>query len=599
MDIRRKKRFKQNIFNKLFLISSLTIIVTVIILIVTITNYYSDVIIQKEVNINTRTMERVEDYFSTKEADINRAKQDFYTNGNVIDDVNFALQNGYEKYLEYRLDKYSESRTSIPNNIDTYFNAYLGQDSDINAIRMRSLENPSIEYMFIYNWLRWNRSMIEYPIDSSSFLSGEIPAINPESQTNDQKYKNTITKKMVINNPVTLKRLGEITIYYSTDRLDKIVKKHDRILASFFLMDADGKIIYSVNKAHIPLEIIKQIKPETNETKLKWNKDHFYINTIANKGDYTYISVIPDRGWQKLTIVRWTMWVVIIFFIIASILFSYSFTHNYSRRINKIVAIIRQVEKGNLDARIPISKREDELSKIAININSMLDELNSYIEEFYMLNLKQQQAELKALQAQIDPHFLFNTLEAIRMVAVMEGSKTSSKMIFHLSKLFRYSLEEKDTVPLYTELEYVKQYLKLMQFKYPNRLQVHFDISGDVEQIPVQKLILQPIIENYFVHGFKKARSDNELIIRAVHHRDKIEISVEDNGRGMMEDELAKLVHHINRKEGDEMRSIGLRNINQRLKLKYGESYGLTLQSTNDKGMMVTLLIPAREIYHV
>lgn len=78
-------------------------------------------------------------------------------------------------------------------------------------------------------------------------------------------------------------------------------------------MDADGKIIYSVNKAHIPLEIIKQIKPETNETKLKWNKDHFYINTIANKGDYTYISVIPDRGWQKLTIVRWTMWVVIIF----------------------------------------------------------------------------------------------------------------------------------------------------------------------------------------------------------------------------------------------------------------------------------------------
>ena len=600
MGLRRKGRFTQKIFNKLFLASSITIILTIIVLIVTITNYYSEVIIQKEVNVNTRTMERVEDYFSAKDADINRSKRDFYVKGEVIDDMSFALQNGYAKYLEYRLDKFSEGKSFVPNNIDTYFNAYFGQDSDINAISLRSLETPSVEYLLIFQNLRWNKSIIDSPRHLGSlYLSEEIPNLGGDGIPRGRQLRDTFTKQIVVNNPVTLKKIGEITIFYSTNRLDKMVKKRDGVPASFFIMDAEGKIIYSVNKGDVPLDMIKQIKPETNEKKIKWQNDHFYISTIANQGDYTYVSVIPDRGWQKLTIVRGTMWGVIIFFIIISILISYSFTRNYSRRINKIVSIIRQVENGNLDARIPESKHEDELSRIAVNINSMLDELNNNIEQFYLLNLKQQQAELKALQAQIDPHFLFNTLEAIRMVAVVEGSKTSSKMIFHLSKLFRYSLESKDTVPLYTEIEYVNQYLKLMQFKFPNKLQVDIHIPSEVEQTPVQKLILQPIIENYFVHGFRKDRSENELQIRATQLGETLEITVEDNGKGITEEDLAMIVQHLNCEDGDEMDSIGLRNIHQRLKLKFGNAFGISVKSIKDKGTIVTLSIPVRGTSHV
>ncbi|MFB3160995.1 sensor histidine kinase [Neobacillus sp. 179-J 1A1 HS] len=600
MDIRRKGRFTQNIFNKLFLTSSLTIIATVIILIVTITNYYSDIIIQKEININTRTMERVEDYLSAKDTDIDRAKRDLYVNGDMIDDISFALNNGYEEYLKYRLDKFSESQSFVPSNIDTYLNAYFGQDPDINAVGIRSFENPSIEYLHIYHNLKWNKSVVISSSSlESSLLSRGIPNLSGDGLPKGRKLTNTITKKMIINNPFLLEKIGEITIFYSTDRLDKIVKKHDESPASFFLIDGEGSVVYSCNNGDVPLELIDQIKPETNEIKMDWQDRGFYINTIANKGDYTYVSVIPDKGWQKLTIIRGTMWIAIIFFIIISILITYSFTRNYSRRIHNIVSIIRQVEKGNLDARIPKSKHEDELSKIAVNINSMLDELNNYIEQFYLLTLKQQEAELKALQAQIDPHFLFNTLEAIRMVAVVEGSKTSSKMIFHLSKLFRYSLESINTVPLYTEIEYVNQYLKLMQFKYPNKLQVSFDIPSDVERTPVQKLILQPIIENYFVHGFKKDRTDNQLFIRARHLGDLVEISVEDNGKGMTEEEHSRIVHHINSEEGDQMKSIGLRNIHQRLKLKYGNQFGISLNSIQSKGTIVTLSIPVRGTSHV
>ena len=595
MKIKQADRFQQKMFNKLFLTSSITIIVTVIILIVTISNYYSEIIIQKEVNVNTRTIERVEDYFSAKDSDVNKAIRDIYVQGDLIDDISFALHNGYGKYLEYRLDRFSEDRSYFPSNLDTFFNGFFSQDSDINAISLRSLESQGVEYLLINNYLRWNESI--KGADSTNnkqdlgFSSAGLPA--------GRRLKNTITKKVIINNPVTLKKIGEISIFYSTEHLDKMVKKDEGAPASFFLLDSDGKIGYAHDEG-VPPAIVQQFKQETNETKISYKSKKFYINTVANKGDYTFVSVITEEGWKKLSIVRGTMWVVIILLIVAAILMSYSFMQNYSRRINKIVSTIRQVEKGDLAARIPETEDDDELSRIAFNINSMLDELNNYIAQFYLLNLKQQQAELKALQAQINPHFLFNTLEAIRMVAVLEGSKTSSKMTFHLSKLFRYSLESKDIVPLYTEIEYVKQYLTLMQFKHPDKLRVQFNISDEVDQTPVQKLILQPIIENYFIHGFKKDRSDNILTISAAKvGSDKIEISMEDNGKGMSEEKLSQIVEHINCEEGDEMKSIGLRNIHQRLKLKYGDQYGLSVNSSAAIGTTIILSIPVQGIDHV
>ncbi|WP_139891904.1 sensor histidine kinase [Bacillus sp. D386] len=596
--MKSKGRYTQNVFNRLFLISSITIVVTVIILFVTVSNYYSNIIIQKEVNINTRTLERVEDYFSSKDADINRAIRDLYINGDMINDITFALNNGYGKYLEYHLDRFSKSKSFTPNNIDIYFNGYFSQDIDLNAISLRSYETQSIEYLLINNNVRWNKSVIDLGTNADPSLSQGIPNLSRDGLLKERKLRNTITKKIILNNPVTLKKIGEISFYYSTEWLDKMLRKQEGAPVSFFLIDRNGEIIYSVNKG-IPIDMIREVKRETNETKIEWKQENYHINTIANMGEFTYISVIPDKGWQKLTIIRGTMWVVICFLILAAILITFSFTRNYSRRIQNIVKIVRKVENGDLNARIPISKQEDELSKISININSMLTELNKYIEQSYLLNMKQQQAELKALQAQIDPHFLFNTLEAIRMVAVVEGSKTSSKMIFHLSKLFRYTLESKDTVPLYTEIRYVNQYLKLMQFKYPDKLSVDINIPNEVEQTMVQKLILQPIIENYFAHGFKKNQFNNELLILAQQVGEKIDIIVKDNGKGMSEDKLDIIVQHINHEEGDGVKSIGLRNIHQRLKLKYGDQFGISLTSIKDQGTTVKLSIPVQEIKHV
>ncbi len=264
---------------------------------------------------------------------------------------------------------------------------------------------------------------------------------------------------------------------------------------------------------------------------------------------------------------------------------------NYSSRIDHIDGSIREVENGNLDIRIHEFKQNDELTTISESFNAMLDELTDYIDRYYIANIKQQEAELKALQSQINPHFLFNTLEVIRMTAVIEGSKTSSKMIYHLSRLFKYTLKTEETVPLHIELEHTNQYLQLIQLQHPNKLTVLTDVPTEIENISIQKLILQPLIENFMVHGFQKDRDDNQLEIKAVQIDDKVKIKIKDNGQGLSEERLAKVIDHIEN-EDDTTESIGLKNVHQRLRLKHGQDYGLTIQSKAGIETIVTIVIP-------
>ncbi|MEK3888095.1 sensor histidine kinase [Bacillus sp. FSL K6-3431] len=600
MDFKRKLAYKHKIFNKLLLTSSITIIATVSVLFVTITNYYSDGIIQREMDLNSRILERVHDYFNEREIDVTTMIRELYGKNELINDMAYALQNGYQDYLKYRLDRYADSPSFVPSDMNTFFNTYFDQRNDVNAVSLRSDETPSIEYLYIYNFLRWSKSIVNESIDYSTIAHfhdrvDAFPSVGPTLR----EVQDTFTIERNINNPSTLDKVGEISVYYTTEGLDNIInKRKTEAKPSIFILNNDRKVIYASNDKNIPLKMIQGFPQETNESVEKWEGETYYVNSVAGNKDFTYIGIIPEKELNKLTIVRGTMWLMIAVSTLIAILITYSFMRNYSSRINKIDSSIREVERGNLDVRIPEFKQKDELSTIALSFNSMLDELNNYIDRFYVLNIKQQQAELKALQSQINPHFLFNTLEVIRMAAVIEGSKTSSKMIYHLSRLFRYTLESKETVPLHIELEHTNQYLQLMQLHHPNKLEVIIDIPNDIENVPIQKLILQPIIENYMVHGFRKDQTDNRLEIKVSEVDGKIEIYVKDNGLGISVDRLKEIMTHLN-DEGDVIQSIGLKNVHQRLKLKYGPPFGLSIQSTEMIETIVTIFIPIGGNRHV
>lgn len=574
------KKLQHKIFHRILLISSLTIIATVTFLIVLISNYYSDTIVQREIDLNTRTLERVEDYFTSKKNDWNGFIRDIYGKEELIEDMTIALNYTYEEYLQYRLEKYKEQTSFTPNNMFAYFNAFFIQDEDVNAVVLNSSEFTDVYYSFIYNYGKWNQSL-------KGLANDEIHGrIQPE------KLQNTFAQTVLINNAATLQKMGDLTIYYSTDAIKNIVHNEDEVVkSSFFLIDKNENIIYEDNQG-IPHEFIDVMLEKKSGNEIKWNGETYIIHSLSDIGDYTAYTVMPHKELNKLTLVRGTMWILIILTVVVSLGITYTFIRNYSARIDVIDQSIQEVQKGDLSIRIPSFKREDELTTIASSFNEMLDELNEYIDRVYVLGLKQQQAELKALQSQINPHFLFNTLETIRMTAVIDGSKTSSKMIYHLSRLLRYSLQSKESVPLYLEIENVQQYLQLVQLQHPNKLTVRVNIAKEIERNSIQRLVLQPIVENYIVHGFKKDSQENQLTIQAEKHDQNVWIIVQDNGSGIEKDRLHKIKEHLDDKEHDLIDSIGMKNVHQRLKLKYGDEYGLEVESEAGKGTTITLIIP-------
>lgn len=574
------KKLRHKVFHRILLTSSLTIIATVIFLIVLITNYYSDTIVQRERDLNTRTLERVDDYLSNKSNDWSAFIRELYGSEDLIEDLTIALNHTYEEYLQYSLEKYTKQTSFIPKNMFTHFNAFFAQDEDINAVTLNSSDYPAVFYQFVYDNTEWNQS-----IEGLS-MSEREGNINPD------KLTNTFSKTLLINNVATLQKTGDLTIYYSTDALREIVHQTEAVVkSSFFLTNQDGHVVYSENNG-IPEAFIDELLEKENGNEIKWQGETYIINSIHGIGDYAAYMVIPHKELNKLTFVRGTMWLLVSLTLIISIMFTYSFIRHYSARIQTIDQSIQEVQNGNLSIRIPISKQKDELTTIASSFNSMLDELNEYVDRVYVLGLKQQQAELKALQSQINPHFLFNTLETIRMTAVIDGSKTSSKMIYHLSRLLRYSLQSKESVPLYMEIENIQQYLQLVQLQHPNKLEVQIDISKEAEVNAIQRLVLQPIIENYIVHGLQKDRNDNKLAIEAKRQGESIKITISDNGKGIEKERLETILQHLEDEENDQIDSIGMKNVHQRLKLKYGEAYGIEIESRENVGTTITLIIP-------
>ncbi|MDF2684523.1 MAG: two-component sensor histidine kinase [Brevibacillus sp.] len=311
------------------------------------------------------------------------------------------------------------------------------------------------------------------------------------------------------------------------------------------------------------------------------------------------ISIIPVESLLKDSnaLRSFTIFIAAIFLVVAGGLASY-FAYSLSKPLVQLKEKMLQVEQGHFHERVPVVS-EDEIGKLSEQFNHMVEEINRLVNEVYVISLREREAELAALQSQIHPHFIYNTLEAINMMAIRAGNYDVSDMVSSLGKLMRYTVERGDGfVQLSQELESLASYVRIQQTRLGDRIQVEMEVDESVLDTPIPKLLLQPFVENAIYHGIERQEHGGTIWLKVARDGQDLQISVRDNGKGMSEQELTRLraivriPFHQNEVTNSHRTGTALRNIYQRITLLYGEGYNLLMDSQAGHGSIFSLRIP-------
>ncbi|MBD3920264.1 sensor histidine kinase [Paenibacillus sp. PR3] len=380
-----------------------------------------------------------------------------------------------------------------------------------------------------------------------------------------------------------------------------IIDANNRIVASTRTSD-EGLALSDVNVGMS----LDGLKDGTLNTLVDGKRSKVVVESItptASRNGLRIVSVIGIEGIVKdanrigmlgLTIMLFSLIVAIILISFVSKLLANRMLR-LSREMNKVAS-------GNLNVTLQIDGN-DEVGQLARQFNGMMHSIRDLMEEVResneqqnLLKIKQKEIKLRMMASQINPHFLFNALESIRMKAHMNKQTEIAQTVKLLGTLMRKNLEiGGSSIKLDDEIEIVRCYLEIQRFRFGDRLGFELDIDPRSLQVRVPPLIIQPLVENSVVHGLESKEEGGSVVIRTTMSDDfkKLVIEISDNGQGMREERLEELMQSLDDMEDREGYRIGMRNVHQRLKLTYGDEYALTLESTPDEGTFIRMTLPA------
>ena len=264
-----------------------------------------------------------------------------------------------------------------------------------------------------------------------------------------------------------------------------------------------------------------------------------------------------------------------------------------TRPIRELVQVTQKISKGDFSVQTQVHTN-DELTSLATSINDMSGKLEVMVDQIKEDERKMRYAELRLLQEQINPHFLYNTLDTI--VWLIEGNDPDKAvdMVVSLSEFFRLVLSKgKEYISIHDEELHIQSYLKIQQVRYRDILEYDIQIDPSLYPYRILKLTLQPLVENSLYHGIKYKRAKGKISVSGVLEKEQIHLKVEDNGIGMTPEELEKLRAEISRPCKETEAGFGLANVNERIRMNFGPEYGMTINSEKDKGTVVDIWIPA------
>lgn len=385
-----------------------------------------------------------------------------------------------------------------------------------------------------------------------------------------------------VSDPVSDQALGVIYVSVSSDVFYKAID------------NTRGNIPITVSiTSPFETDMFHQGEKSNREEWLQDETAHGYQVQVAVPRDY----VLSGSIFSSIFILALSLLFIVILYVTLKKTFS-----KYQTQVVDLVETIHDIAQGEQGKRIDLTKKDQELLLIAETTNDMLDRLERNIHDIYQLELSQKDAHMRALQAQINPHFMYNTLEFLRMYAVMENQNELADIIYEFSSLLRNNISDERETTLKQEVEFCRKYSYLCMVRYPKSIAYGFKIDPGLEEMRIPKFTLQPLVENYFAHGVDHRRTDNVISIKALKKEGYVEILVTDNGRGMPADKLAEIQAKLAQRTFEhtvdysgKRQSIGIVNVHERFVLYFSDRYDISVESVEKEGVRYRITIQNEE----
>lgn len=391
--------------------------------------------------------------------------------------------------------------------------------------------------------------------------------------------------------------------------LDSMIEEAERIVAGLEeITEAEDNIarLDSVNKYLSNLRIYVDRIEENLQKESRyednmeiWENDVQIVTSLVGDtmSQYIYYEV---RGIQQSRAAYQTFFMNLVRFsllgmgllLLLVIILSYYIPRSITMPITRISRVTNQVAKGNLSVRAA-AESGAEARMLSDSLNAMIDKINELLDQVTTEQIRLRKAEFELLQAQINPHFLYNTLDTIVWLAEAGDQKRVVSMVGNLSDFFRTSLNQgKDIISIREELAHVRSYLEIQQVRYQDILRYEITVPEDLYEYKIPKITIQPLVENALYHGIKNKRGQGTITITGKSKENGFVLYVRDNGIGMTQERLNEVRAGIQKLSYTGKEIYGLYNVNERIRLNFGETYGISIESTYGEGTCVSISLP-------
>lgn len=581
---RKKIVYNRSIRNSIFIYFTITSLVAVLLIVISIYSRLSsqlyDTVKQENVNLVNRVDSSMEVYLRN------------------IMKLSDTIYYGIVKNANLSEDSIGEKLTLLYNN----------NKEQVSNIALISKEGEPISVVpaarFRKNFKAEDEEWFVNALNKTENIHFTLPHVQKMFEKGDNSY----------NWVISMSRAVEITVGGSTEQAVLLIEMTYQGLEEvldevtlgnggyIYLMDSNGDIIW-----HPKFELIASGRVKENNLVAAGYDDGSREEVFNGTRQTVVTKTVGYTGWKLVGVIKGTgislnmlktrlfiVFVILLIIFIVILINSY-ISFRVTNPIRELEKSVKALEEGNLDADIYMGGSY-EVQHLGKSVQDMKFRIKGLMQDIVSEHEEKRKSEFDSLQAQINPHFLYNTLDIIVWQIENEKQSEAVHTVTALARFFRLSLGKgKNIVTVRDEIDHVKNYLMIQHMRFKNKFDYEFDIAEDVLELPSLKLMLQPLVENAIYHGMEFMDGDGMITVKAWRKEDELYLSVADNGLGMTEDKVEMILTGKSTSGNGRGSGIGVKNVNERIKLYFGEAYGLTIDSEPDEGTTVIIHLPAKD----